>query len=80
MSAALAEAPNPVKADRIYVTFVDVARENMGYNGATFGGLRSARCAAMSACAGRGAGARRRCALCAANPANAQTPHSSRGQ
>jgi hypothetical protein len=38
VSAALAEAPNPVKADRIYVTFVDVARENMGYNGATFGG------------------------------------------
>ena len=38
MSAALAEAPNPVKANRIYVTFVDVTRENMGYNGATFGG------------------------------------------
>ena len=30
--------PHGVKADRIYITFNDIARENMGYNGKTFAG------------------------------------------
>ena len=30
--------PHGIKADRIYITFNDVARENMGYNGKTFAG------------------------------------------
>ena len=31
-------APYGINADRIYITFNDVARENMGYNGKTFAG------------------------------------------
>ena len=27
-----------IPANRIYITFNDIARENMGYNGATFAG------------------------------------------
>ena len=40
VSAGVADllAPFDIPADRIYVEFRDVARENMGYNRATFGG------------------------------------------
>ena len=30
--------PMGIPADKIYITFNDIARENMGYNGKTFAG------------------------------------------
>mmetsp|Transcript_33699 Transcript_33699/g.77004 ORF Transcript_33699/g.77004 Transcript_33699/m.77004 type:complete len:120 (+) Transcript_33699:61-420(+) len=35
---ALGEAPHSIKPNRIYVTFHDIPRENMGYDGSTFAG------------------------------------------
>ena len=31
MCKALGEGPHAIKANRIYVTFLDIPRENMGY-------------------------------------------------